>query len=158
MTGRSTPRRCADWLTLRARNLVFHSRMPQPLPQRASRVAALLDTHGAAPPTSSVEVPPGPEGTIADRRRQLEDGFVELNPDFGVLPEHNDPQQRALAWRREQAMTLGLRVLVELRNENTGPPAARQQAITLRAADGRARALPALDRRRSWDRAEEVAR
>ena len=144
---------------MRARDLAFHPSIPDPLPKRGASLAALLEAYGAANRSGLGEIGRGLDATTAaDRRHRLEDAFLKLNPDFGVLPEHDDPGQHALAWRREQAMTLGLRVLVELRNENSGPPAARQQVIARRAVDARDRDLPALERRLSRDRVEEVER
>ena len=160
MTGRPTPRRCAHWLTMRQREqaLPVHADPRLGGGGRSSSVAALLEAHDPANPTGLAKSARGLDVTVVDRRHRLEDAFLKLNPDFGVLPEHDGPGQRALAWRREQAMTLGLRVLVELRNENTGAPAARQQVIARRAVDARERGVPALERRLSWDRVEGVER
>ena len=162
MTARPTPRRCADWLTVRRGEQAHPAHEDHPLPHQGRRfasVAALLEADDPAHRTGLAKSARRLDVTTAtDRRRRLEDAFVQLNPDFGVLPEHHDRRQRELAWRREQAITLGLRVLVELRNENSGPPAARQQVIARRAVDARERGVPARERRLSWDRVEGVER
>ena len=77
----------------------------------------------------------------AVERRRLEDAFMTLNPDFGVTPEHDHHAQHRLAYDREQAITLGLRHLVDLRNENTGPAHRRRNAIRQRSDDAQCRAI-----------------
>ncbi|MGH8933447.1 MAG: hypothetical protein ACRDZO_23125 [Egibacteraceae bacterium] len=87
-----------------------------------------------------IEVLPAQPLVEADRRRRLEDAFLALNPDFGVIPEHDHAGQHRLAYDREQAISLGLRHVLELRAENTGPAHRRNDAIRQRGDDARVRA------------------
>jgi hypothetical protein len=146
-----------DWLRTGARELWTHlHRDHRHIARSASSVASLLQGHYAAHraegsdphPFFPGEPTPAPSqasvvralqavGVIGPERtrRQLEDGFTRLNPDFGVIPERHDPLQHDLAYRREQAMTLGLRVLVALRDENAGAHARRIDVIGQRGRE-----------------------
>jgi hypothetical protein len=121
-----------DWLRSRAHELWTHLQGAPAHPgPPTTGLAALLEGHHTA---HRVE---GSEAVDPKRARQrLEDAFTRLNPDFGVIPEHSDPRQHDLAYRREQAMTLGLRVLVALREENVGPSVRRTDAIGQRRREG----------------------
>jgi hypothetical protein len=76
----------------------------------AERAAAIADRA-----TRALAVATGQE-------HQRQDTFVQLNPDFGVLPDAHDPDQHQFAHRRERALALGTRVHLAEARENSGNP------------------------------------
>ncbi len=66
--------------------------------------------------------------------------FAALNPDFAVLPDHDDPQQHRFAADREQALALGTRAVEALRAHNHPDPQQRQRAVAGAAVEAKLRA------------------
>jgi DICT domain-containing protein len=79
------------------------------------------------------------QAIASKREHDRQDAFAQLNPDFGVLPDSQDPEQHRFAQQRERALALGQRVTaaeqpVRERGEPSAPfhlarpPAERQGA------------------------------
>ncbi|MGH8931161.1 MAG: hypothetical protein ACRDZO_11200 [Egibacteraceae bacterium] len=163
MTAAAAPRLGDDWLRSRADHLAAHLHDDHAIlqPHAWAGVGAMFEAHYAAHRVEGSDphalfpgepLPPLSRARLVESlhhvglidparvRRRLEDAFMMLNPDFGVVPEHDHRGQRDLAWRREQAITLGPRVLVDLRAENSGPAWRRRDVIRQRGDDARCRA------------------
>jgi hypothetical protein len=76
------------------------------------------------------------------REARLEERFVQLNPEFGVLPSRTDPQQHRFAQGRERALALGSRVHLAEARENTGSPELTAWQVRERALRARRLAQP----------------